>query len=101
LDDSLSPVDAASYGQRVEEPYVYPIEDRPDVEVLVDGTWCPGEARMRTQRADGLHYNVSWHRDSQTYLDTFHERDVRLDTVDRSHGRNQHGVGLPQRGAQP
>jgi hypothetical protein len=26
---------------------------------------------MRTERADGFHYNASWHRDGNTYLDTF------------------------------
>jgi hypothetical protein len=70
------------------EPYVYPIDERPDAEVLVDGQWRPAELRMRTQRADGFHYNASWHRDGNTYLDNFHERDVRADTIDRSEGRS-------------
>ena len=73
--------------QRVEEPYVYPVAEQPDVEVRVDGQWWPAELRMRTQRADGFHYNACWHREGQTYLDTFHERDIRPDTVDRSRGR--------------
>jgi hypothetical protein len=68
------------------DPHVY--EDRPDAEVRVDDQWFPAELRMRTQRADGYHYNASWHRDGDTYLDTFHERDVRADTVDRSLGRS-------------
>lgn len=60
------------------EPHVYPVTDRPDVEVRVDDTWWPAELRMRTQQLDGsYHYNAAWHRDGQTYLDTFHERDVR------------------------
>jgi hypothetical protein len=68
------------------EPHVY--DDRPDAEVLVEGEWFPAELRMRTERADGLHYNASWHRDGNTYLDTFPADRVRLDTVDRSQGRS-------------
>ena len=28
------------------EIHTYPIDQRPDVEVLVDGTWYPGELRQ-------------------------------------------------------
>jgi hypothetical protein len=62
----------------VPEPYVYPVTERPDAEVLVDGHWWPAELRMRTQRADGWHYNASWHRDGMTYLGTFPAASVRL-----------------------
>jgi hypothetical protein len=67
-----------SYGPRRPEPYVYPVAERPDAQVLVDGEWLPAELRMRTQRADGWHYNASWHRDGMTYLDTFPAASVRL-----------------------
>jgi hypothetical protein len=33
------------------EPIVYLAHERPDVEVLWEGAWCPGELRM--QRQDG------------------------------------------------
>jgi hypothetical protein len=42
------------------EHRVYPPGERPDVEVLVDGTWCDGELRMWTRREDGWWGNVSW-----------------------------------------
>jgi hypothetical protein len=38
--------DAARYGRRMRrEPIVYAF-DRPDVEVLWKGVWCPGKVRM-------------------------------------------------------
>jgi hypothetical protein len=70
-----------------EEPYVWEPADRPDAEVLVDGTWWPAELRMRSQRADGYWYNAAWHREGDTRLDDFHQEDVRPDTADRSVGR--------------
>ena len=39
---------------------VYRPDERPDIEVLVDGVWCEGELRMRTQREDG-----TWQPDVQ------------------------------------
>lgn len=40
---------------------VYEPTDRPDVEVLVDGEWLPGEARMRWQDDQGgWWYQVQW-----------------------------------------
>jgi hypothetical protein len=40
---------------------VFKPDDRPDVEVLVDGAWCDGELRMWTQREDGSWWgNVAW-----------------------------------------
>jgi hypothetical protein len=63
------------------EPHVWEPADRPDAEVWVDdgadGAWWPAELRMRTQRADGYWYDASWHRDGATYLDTFHQNQVR------------------------
>jgi len=66
--------------------------DRPDVEVLVDGTWCPGEVRMSTQLDDGTwKFNVQWRPPgtSTRRLDTFAETQVRENTVDRSVGRSE------------
>jgi hypothetical protein len=75
----------------VEPPYVYPVDEQPMVEVLVDGSWWPAVLRMRTERADGYHYNAAWTSDGkhgpETRLDTFHQGHVRADTVDRSRGR--------------
>jgi hypothetical protein len=60
--------------------------DRPDVEVLVEGTWCPGEVRMSTQLDDGgWVFSVQWRppgTDTRR-LDTFPKGQVRKDTVDR------------------
>jgi hypothetical protein len=36
--------------------------------------WFAAELRMRTERADGFHYNASWHRGGNTYLDTSRPR---------------------------
>jgi len=60
------------------EPHVYPVADRADAEVLVDGQWWTAELRMRTQRADGYYFNATWHREGMTYLDTFPAAAVRL-----------------------
>ena len=49
---------AAVVRQRIE--YSSPL-DWPDVEVLVDGGWRPGEVRMQTQIDDGTwELNVQW-----------------------------------------
>jgi hypothetical protein len=67
--------------------HVYEPLETPDVEVQIDGEWWPSEARMRTTHADvRLTYQVRYRRDGQTYLDTFSAE--RLDTVDRSSGRD-------------
>jgi hypothetical protein len=66
--------------------------DRPDVEVLVDDTWCPGELRMWTQDDEG-----GWTAQVQYQPPGTHTREigafpadhVRKDTVDRSRGRGQ------------
>lgn len=71
------------------EPYLYTHEDETSVEVLVDDQWWPAELRMRTQLADGSYrYNTAWTRDGQTRLDTFHQDQVRPDTIDRAAGRS-------------
>lgn len=88
------------------EPHVYPPGDRPSVEVRVEGEWHPAVLRMRTQQPDGSYrYNAAWTRDgdhgAETHLDTFHARDVRHDTVDRSHGRSATAANPATVGQEP
>ena len=67
---------------------VYPPGERRDVEVRVDGAWYPAEVRSWSLTPSGRWANCSWHRGiGETQLGTFHEDDVRPDTVDRSYGR--------------
>lgn len=78
------------------EYHVYPGHERPDVEVLVDGNWCPGEARMRTTHDDGsLEYQVQYRPPGErsSVIGTFATDRVRLDQTDRSAGRE--GQGRP------
>ena len=73
---------------------VYSPLERPDVEVLVDGTWLPAEVRMATLLDDSSwEFSVAWHRDDNTYPDTFPGHQVRGDTVDRA-GRRHRGPAL-------
>jgi hypothetical protein len=56
---------------------VYDPHERPDVEVLVDGTWHPGELRGWWDRDGERLVNVSWRAAvGTTYIDT-----VRADRV--------------------
>jgi hypothetical protein len=58
---------------------VYKPSERPDVEVLVDGTWHPGELRGTWQRNGKDLCNVSWRdRPGMTHLDTVAADRVRL-----------------------
>jgi hypothetical protein len=61
------------------EPVVYRAADRPDVEVLIDGTWHPGELRMWSPRADGnWEGNVMYSTGpAENRLDTFPEDRIR------------------------
>ena len=62
--------------------------DRPDVEVLVDDTWWPGELRQWTQHDDDTwHGNVTYRDADGQRSATFPADRIRLDTIDRSHGR--------------
>jgi hypothetical protein len=64
--------------------------DRPDVEVVVDGVWCPGELRMWTQDADDNWTAQVQYRPPGSFsrvIGAFGADQVREDTVDRSHGR--------------
>lgn len=58
--------------------HVYAPADRPDVEVLVDGTWHPGELRGWWDR-DGVRLmNVSWREAvGMTRIDTVPDDRVR------------------------
>ena len=68
---------------------VYPPGERPDVEVGIDDAWLPGEVRSWSPSPSGWWANCTWHRwAGETYLATFHEEDVRQDTVDRSYSRD-------------
>jgi hypothetical protein len=42
------------------DPIVYRPADRPEVEVLVDGTWYSGEVRMWTNRDGTWYADVGW-----------------------------------------
>ena len=78
-----------------DQHHVYPQLEQPDVEVLVDDTWCPGEALMRTTHDDGtLSYKVQYRPPGSTssLRDTFPAARVRLDTTDRSAGRTVGGA---------
>ena len=58
---------------------VYRLADRPQIELLVDDTWYPGELRMWTQARDGSwSANVMWSRVSgENRIDTFPADHVR------------------------
>jgi len=59
---------------------VYKPHERPDVEVLVDGVWFPGELRMWTQRDDGTwSADVRWSEGTgaSSRLDTFPADQIR------------------------
>jgi hypothetical protein len=58
---------------------IYKGHERPDVQVLVDGTWLPGELRGSLRRLDGADVcNVSWRkRAGMTRLDTVSTERVR------------------------
>ncbi len=69
---------------------VYPPGERPDVEVRVADEWYPAEVRSWSMSPSGRWANCSWHRGiGETELDTFHEDDVRRDTMDRSYNRER------------
>ena len=59
------------------EPIVYLAQERPDVEVLWEGVWCPGELRMQRQDAAGQWLcQVQYRRPGElsSHIDTFRPR---------------------------
>lgn len=57
---------------------IYPPAKWPDVEVLVDGAWYPGELRAWTSTPDGWVAQVQWRRAvAENRLSNFHEDQVR------------------------
>lgn len=66
--------------------------ERPDVEVLGDGTRRPGELRMWTQDDDGAWEAQEQYRPPGSHsrvIGAFPAEHVREDDTDRSHGRRQ------------
>ena len=63
-------------------PIVYLTHERPDVEVLWEGVWCPGELRMQRQDDSGQWLcNVQFRRPGElsSHIDTFRVSAVRGD----------------------
>jgi hypothetical protein len=71
-----SNVDARTYRHLV---HIYALDARPDVEVLVDGTWYPGEARGYWDGDDGQAIiDVQWRSaPGQARIDGFPAERVR------------------------
>ena len=62
------------------EPRVYPLADRPDVEVLVDDAWRPGELRMwKPAGEEDWVAQVQWQPAGEhtRWIDDFAAADVR------------------------
>lgn len=56
----------------------YPPADWPDVEVLVDGDWLPGDLRAWSRRDDGWHGHVQYSKGpAQNYLASFPAEQIR------------------------
>ena len=75
-------VGAQLYGSGMAEPIVYLAHERPDVEVLWEGVWCPGELRMQRQDVSGQWLcNVQFRRPGElsSHIDTFPASEVRSD----------------------
>lgn len=57
---------------------VYPPAEQPEVEVLVDGSWYPGDLRSWTSTPDGWVAQVRWNRaPGENLLGNFPEDRVR------------------------
>ena len=72
------------------EPIVY-AHERPDVEVLWEGVWCPGRG-PHGQWVDGADLHQVQYRcpgELSSNIDTFPASQVRADTVDHGEGRMQ------------
>jgi hypothetical protein len=58
--------------------HTYPIDQRPDVEVLVDGAWYPGELRQWIDTDGHRTCDVAWRRVlTETRIDMFPAERVR------------------------
>jgi hypothetical protein len=59
----------------------YRPDQRPDVEIWVDGQWCKGELRQWSVDGDKRwSAQVNWRRTTgETYIDTFPADHIRLD----------------------
>lgn len=68
---------------------VYRPDERPDVQVLVDEVWCPGELRMWSRTDAGWTADVQYRPPGQhsSYISSFAEDVVRPDLTDYSAGR--------------
>jgi len=65
-------------------PSLRPHRGRPEVEVRVDEGWLPAEIRSCSPSPYDWWADCSWRRTpGETHLGTFHEDEVRPDTVDR------------------
>ena len=72
------------------EPIVCLAHERPNVEVLWEGTWCLGELRMQRQDATGQWLGqVQYRRPGElsSHIDTFPPSQVRAGTADLGAGR--------------
>lgn len=77
------------YRQLMPVVRTYRPDQRPDVEILVDGRWCKGELRQwSVDSQQQWSAQVSWRRRAgQTRIDTFPAEVVRLDETSRTpHG---------------
>lgn len=59
----------------------YRPDERPDVEIPIDGQWCKGELRQwSVDGADNWSAQVNWRREvGHTYIDTFPANKIRPD----------------------
>ncbi len=63
----------------------YRPDERPDVEILIDGQWCRGELRQWSVADELWSAQVNWRRDvGETFIDTFPADRIRLDETVRS-----------------
>lgn len=64
----------------------YRPDERPDVEILIDGNWCKGELRQWTvDRERNWAARANWRREvGRTYIDTFPADRIRPDESARS-----------------
>lgn len=89
LVESLSAISSTVTFMPEREPIIYATADRPDVEVLWECSWCPGEVRM-VKWVDGAElHQVQYRRPGQlsSNVDDFTTDQVRASTIDPRRGR--------------